>query len=111
MIHIFRFDKNLGAALKPPTLRTRNGISVYAIHMYNVTFEPKFNAQDLLLVEKLVETLKALDGDWSQNGLQRMVRLKSECTQEFVSLRSSGISADVPQEQVSSDPFSKNKKI
>jgi hypothetical protein len=48
-------------------------------------FEPKFTHKDLHTIENFLFTLKnQLAGNWSRNGLQRIVRLKSACSQRFV---------------------------
>ena len=53
-------------------------------------FEPKFTHKDLNTIESFLFTLKnQLRGNWSRNGLQRIVRLKSACSQRFVLMRSS----------------------
>jgi hypothetical protein len=53
-------------------------------------FEPKFTYKDLNTIENFLSTLKTqLGGNWSRNGLQRIVRLKSACSQRFVLMRSS----------------------
>lgn len=58
------------------------------------------------LIENFIINLKKLNGDWSNNGIQRVVRLDSLCSQKFVSLRSYKIKADVPMDEAFKDPYS-----
>lgn len=66
-----------------------------------------YSKQDNLLVHSFVKTLKKLNGDWSRNGLQRVIRLNSECSNKYISLRSANIRADIPMSEAFKDPYSK----
>jgi hypothetical protein len=61
----------------------------------------------MLLINKFISNLKQSNGDWSKNGIQRIVRLSSECSEQFVSLRNYKIKADVPLDEAFKDPYSK----
>ena len=65
-------------------------------------FEPKFTQKDLHTIESFLFTLQnQLGGNWSRNGLQRIVRLKSACSQRFVLMRSPMMTRH--QKQVTAD--------
>jgi hypothetical protein len=67
-------------------------------------FEPKFTHKDLHTIENFLFTLKnQLAGNWSRNGLQRIVRLKSACSQRFVLMRSPMTTMTRHQKQVTAD--------
>ena len=103
-------------------IKNLNDKSVYSSHLIlastpSITlpstgrsFIPKFSAKDLYLVENFLLNLKLVNGNWSQNGLQRMARLKSACSHHYVSLRSSPrhVAADVTYEHHLKDPFSES---
>lgn len=57
------------------------------------------------MITRFLNALKDLNGDWSRHGLQRFVRLNSECSQSYVSLRNFRIKADVPADEVFKDPY------
>ena len=57
------------------------------------------------MITRFLNFLKDLNGDWSGHGLQRFVRLNSECSQSYVSLRNFRIKADVPVDEVFKDPY------
>ena len=65
-----------------------------------------FNPNDLELIEMFIKHLKHLNGDWSKHGLQRIIRLNSACSHNYVSLRNSRIKADVPIDETFKDPYS-----
>lgn len=66
-----------------------------------------FSKSDLNLVETFIQHLKTLRGDWSKNGIQRLIRLNSECSSKYVSLRNLNIKADIPIYEAFKDPYSK----
>ena len=66
-----------------------------------------FSRNDNILVHNFLRNLKKLRGDWSHNGIQRLIRLNSECSHKYVSLRNSNIKADIPIYEAFKDPYSK----
>ena len=71
-------------------------------------FEPKYTQRDLHFIDNFILNLKLTQGNWSQNGLQRIVRLKSSCSQQYVSLREGHqITADATSEKSLREPHSK----
>jgi hypothetical protein len=66
-----------------------------------------FSSADLLLINKFIHNLKQSNGEWSKSGIQRIIRLSSECSRQFVALRNYKIKADVPLDEAFKDPYSK----
>lgn len=66
-----------------------------------------YSKSDHLLVQTFIRTLKSLRGDWSKNGIQRLIRLNSECSNKYISLRNLNIKADIPIYEAFKDPYSK----
>jgi hypothetical protein len=72
----------------------------------NSTHFVNFSPSDLTKIKQFVNHLKQNNGDWSKNGLQRIVRLNSECSRNYLSLRNFKVKADVPVDEAFKDPFS-----
>ena len=66
----------------------------------------EYTLHDMKLIDSFLINLKNLNGDWSKHGLQRIIRLNSECSNEYLSLRHSRIRADVPYDEAFRDPYS-----
>lgn len=66
-----------------------------------------YSKSDHLLVQTFIRTLKSLRGDWTKNGIQRLIRLNSECSNKYISLRNLNIKADIPIYEAFKDPYSK----
>ena len=69
-------------------------------------YPPKYSQKDTFLIQSFILNLKKLNGNWSKNGIQRIVRLRSECSQQFVSLRNQKIKANIPLDEAFEDPYS-----
>jgi hypothetical protein len=67
----------------------------------------EYNKNDLVYVNHFLTQLKRSNGDWSKHGVQRIIRLASECSNSYVSLRNFRIKADVPVDEAFKDPYSK----
>jgi len=72
--------------------------------------QPKFSKKDEYFIQNFVMKIKILNGDWSKNGIQRLVRIKSECSHKYITLRNNRIRANVPFEEAFFDQNS-NKTI
>jgi hypothetical protein len=75
------------------------------------TFLPliDYSRNDAILIDHFINVLKKNNGDWSKHGIQRIIRLNSECSHNYISLRNNGIRADVPIDEAFKDPYSKLK--
>ena len=73
------------------------------------TVKVYYSAQDLHLIEKFVDKLKELNGQFSSVGQQRIIRLSAACSKHYVSLRQTRIKADIPIDEAFRDPYSKLK--
>ena len=69
--------------------------------------QPKYSQREEYLIKNLVYHLKISNGDWSKNGLQRVVRIRSECSQHYVTLRNHKIKANIPFKEAFFDHNSK----
>jgi hypothetical protein len=67
----------------------------------------EYNKNDLVYVNHFLAQLKKSNGDWSKHGVQRIIRLASECSNSYLSLRNFRIKADVPIDEAFKDPYSK----
>ena len=65
-----------------------------------------YNQNDLAMVNHFIGLLKQANGDWSKHGIQRIIRLHSECSRNYVSIRNFKIKADVPIDEAFKDPYS-----
>ena len=70
-------------------------------------YMPEYFQNDLYIIDNFVLHMKKLNGNWSKDGIQRIIRLKSECSQQYVSLRNYRIRANVPIDEAFYDPYSK----
>ena len=86
-----------------------NKIVYYETWKNNKSFfnkqEISFNRQDLHLTEKFLKQLRESKGDWSKHGIQRIIRLYSECSDNYLSICNPKIREDVPVSEAF--PYSK----
>jgi hypothetical protein len=66
----------------------------------------QFTQYDFNLISRFIFNLKEAQGEWAPHGVQRIIRLNSECSSSFVSLRRFRIRADIPLEEAFRDPYS-----
>ncbi len=71
-----------------------------------LTNDGVYSKSDNLLVHTFIRTLKSMRGDWSKNGIQRLIRLNSECSNKYITLRNLNIKADIPIYEAFKDPYS-----
>jgi hypothetical protein len=69
----------------------------------------QFTQYDFNLINRFIFNLKEAQGEWASHGVQRIIRLNSDCSNHFVSLRRFKIRADIPLEEAFRDPYSKLK--
>ncbi|CAF0831203.1 unnamed protein product [Brachionus calyciflorus] len=101
----FNNEKNIFSIRTNATsLRRRNIGFINPIHI-------EYTRNDLYLITRFLNALKDLNGDWSKHGLQHIIRLNSECSQSYVSLRSFRIKADVPIDEAFKDPYTQIEKL
>jgi len=67
----------------------------------------QFTQYDFNLISRFIYNLKEANGEWASHGVQRIIRLNSECSNSFVSLRRFRVRADIPLEEAFRDPYSK----
>jgi hypothetical protein len=98
-------DKDTWKNILEKRLRSNNFMRNYSTFL-NAN-QPKYSQNEEYLIKNLVYHLKISNGDWSKNGLQRVVRIKSECSQHYVTLRSHKIKANIPFKEAFFDHNSK----
>lgn len=86
-------------------LNNQKNQSVYSYINSREGMSVLFNRRDLNLAEKFARSLKKYNGDWAGHGIQRIIRLNSDCSNNYVSLRHFRIRADVPSNEAFNDPF------
>jgi hypothetical protein len=70
------------------------------------TIKIYYTTHESHLIEKFVQKLKELNGQFSTVGQQRIIRLNAACSKQYVSLRQTRIKADIPADEAYKDPYS-----
>lgn len=82
-----------------------NDSRLYLVHSTAEANPPQFSQRDSYLAESFALNMIKLNGDWSKNGIQRIVRLRSESSHNYLTLRNYKIRANVPLDEAFHDPY------